>query len=136
MSSPRYTQKQLRALLSYPGRTRKGNRLLQHVGRWILRQASRDHPVTAVLDDVFAAGYSSSLVSHLISYQEIKHFYFTYLDEIHDLMDEWEEQMGEPVKVKSHRTTWYAWFGFEATAYQIQQMIEEKAAGSVPSELA
>ena len=136
MASPFYTQKQLRALLNNPpDPLLKGNRLLQHVGRWLLHHASRDYPLTAVFHDLFTFGCRSGLVSHLIYYSDTRHFYLTYLDEIHDLIDEWEAQLGEPVKVQGHRTNEYAWFGFEAMAAKLQQMLEEETV-SWPSQSA
>jgi hypothetical protein len=43
-------------------------------------------------------------------------------DEIAELRSELEDSLGQPLQIKGDLKNWFAWFGFEETAYR---MVEE-----------
>ncbi len=57
------------------------------------------------------------MVSSLIYYRDTHRFYDEYYDEIEDLRLEFEDNCGEPLKVKGDLKNFLAWFAFEETAY-------------------
>lgn len=101
-------------------------RLFRHVGTWILTEASyQGCEIETVIEDLCRLGCVSGGVSHLIYHRDAKRFYIRFMDEIHELLDELEENTGEPLPIQSVRTTTYAWFGFEAMANRIFGMLED-----------
>lgn len=120
----------LRRLLSEPPETDLYyNKLYKHVIGWILKQISREYGVKAVMDDLLKAGCASGMVGHLIYYWDSKRFYIQYMDEIHELMDNLEDSLGEPLKAEGKRAHWYACFGFEEMARKIYDFFEQQEEG-------
>lgn len=64
-------------------------------------------------------GCSGGSVGSLIYYEETFEFYKEHFEEIHELLDEYEETTGGQIKFKSPRYNWLAWFGFEETLRNI-----------------
>ena len=64
-------------------------------------------------------GCASGMVSSLIYYCDTHRFYDEYYDEIEDLRLEYEDNLGEPLKIKGDLKNFLAWFAFEETVYQL-----------------
>ena len=77
--------------------------------------------------DLFRDGCESGFVSNLIYCRDTHKFYDEHYDEIENLVYEFEENTGERINTKESgddRKNFFAWFGFEETAYQIANEIE------------
>lgn len=123
-----YTKANLKRLFKEPPETELyNNKLYKHVIKWILSEAYRGYSVKNVMDNLLRDGCDSGMVSHLIYYWDTKRFYISYMDEIHDLMDDLEDSLGEPLQAKGNRANWYAWFGFEEMARKISDFLEQDA---------
>lgn len=71
--------------------------------------------------DLLSYGCISGVVSSLIYYRDTHAFFIKYYNEIEQLRDQYEQETGEPIKVKGDLMNFYAWFSFEAVAYKLAQ---------------
>lgn len=69
--------------------------------------------------DLIDSGCASGLVSHLIYIWDTHAFFDRHYDEIEELREDWEENVGEPIRIKYDLKNFLAWFAFEETAYRI-----------------
>ncbi len=73
----------------------------------------------AFFHDLLNNGCVSGMVCTLIYYTDTRAFYDRHYDEIEELREEYEDSIGEPIKIKGDLKNFLAWFGFEETAYQL-----------------
>lgn len=73
--------------------------------------------------DLMQGGCQSGFISELIYYKDTHAFFNEYSDDIFALLDELEDSIGEPIRVKDDRKNFYAWLGFEETARKIADRI-------------
>lgn len=64
-------------------------------------------------------GCISGWIDSLIYYTDTHNFYDRFYDEIEDLRSDYEDSIGEPLRVTGDLKNWFAWFAFEETAYRI-----------------
>lgn len=112
--------KQLKKLIS-----ETDNRLVKYVAESILDDAENGYEgnVKSRVKDIIQSGCVSGTVSELIYHSDCKKFYIEYMDEIHELVEEIEADMGEKIENR-HNTlilTFYAWVAYEETARKIGQ---------------
>ncbi len=69
--------------------------------------------------DLMNCGCISGFVSHLIYYVDTHVYFDAHYDEIEELREEWEENVGEPIRIRGDLRNFLAWFGFEETAYRM-----------------
>jgi hypothetical protein len=55
----------------------------------------------------------------LIYYKDTHIFYDKHYDEIEELREEYEEMVGEALKIQGDLKNFLAWFAFEEVAYKI-----------------
>ena len=77
-----------------------------------------DDPQT-FFNDLLQNGCISGIVSSLIYYTDTHAFYDKHYAEIEELRAEYEEQIGEPLKIDNDLKNYLAWFAFEQVAYQL-----------------
>lgn len=75
--------------------------------------------IKAFLSDLFQHGCQSGMVNEMIYYKDTHAFFDKHSDDIFDMLDELEEEMGEPIKVDGDRKNFYAWLAYEETARAI-----------------
>ncbi len=68
------------------------------------------------------------MIYSLIYYFDTHAFYDLHCDEIEGLRWELEDSLGQPLQTKGDLKNWFAWFGFEETAYR---MVEEIGMGGL-----
>lgn len=69
--------------------------------------------------DLSIAGCQSGMISSLIYYADTHRFFDTFYDEIEDLREEVEDEMGAPLTLQRDLKNTLAWFGFEETAFRM-----------------
>lgn len=74
--------------------------------------------------DLLQYGCACGMIGSLIYYVDTRNFYDKYYQEIEGLRWEFEENTGEPLQIKGDLKNFYAWFGFEETAYQLANELE------------
>lgn len=79
---------------------------------------SEDNPIEW-LEGLLQHGCVSGWVNDLIYYVDTHAFYDQHYDEIEDLRLDYEDSMGEPLRIKSDLKNWLAWFAYEETARSI-----------------
>lgn len=75
--------------------------------------------VASFFSDLQQHGCISGMVCSLIYYADTHAFYDKHYNEIEELRQEYEANMGQPMSVKSDYKNFMAWFAFEETAYQL-----------------
>lgn len=70
-------------------------------------------------DDLFNHGCVSGMVGSLIYYKDTYAFAKKYIEDIMELKQEVEEEVGEPIVMKDDQLNWLAWFSFEHVAEEI-----------------
>ena len=117
------------------------SKLRNHVEKWIKEEArdGYDGDKEAVIKDLMRGGCQSGMVGHLIYYTDTVKFYKKYQVEISALLYEILESSGcsiaemfgekwdaeDPLALDTMNQNLLAWFGFEETASQIQNELEE-----------
>lgn len=79
----------------------------------------REDSVEKWFEDLLQYGCVSGMVSGLVYYSDTEAFFDKYYDEIMELKEDYEESIGEPMKIPYQLKNHLAWFGFEQTAYRI-----------------
>ncbi len=69
--------------------------------------------------DLLTHGCVSGWIGSLVYYNQTHAFYDKHYDEIEELRIDYEENLGQPIKVGSDYKNFMAWFAFEETAYQL-----------------
>ena len=69
-------------------------------------------------------GCINGMVGKLIYYKDTHAFYDKHYAEIEVLREEYEESIGEPLKIPSDLKNFLAWFAFEQVAYQLVSEID------------
>jgi len=95
----------------------------------ILKDADRE---VNYIKDVAEYGCVSGICNNLVSYNDTHKFYTKYADEIDEILQELEEQMGEPYSIsenmkqlgQSDLRNFLAWFAYEVKAQEIMQELE------------
>ena len=77
-----------------------------------------DNP-EAFFHDLLNYGCACGMISSLIYYIDTRAFFDKHYDEIEGLREEYEDSIGEPIKVNGDLKNFFAWFAFEETTYQL-----------------
>ena len=75
--------------------------------------------IKAFFSDLQQHGCISGMISPLIYYTDTHKFYDKHYDEIEELREQYEDNIGESIKIKGDLKNFLAWFAFEETAYQL-----------------
>ena len=70
------------------------------------------------------SGCQSGFINSLIYYSDTHAFFDRYYDEIEELREDYEDSIGEPLRINGDLKNWLAWFAFEETAYQMANELE------------
>lgn len=73
----------------------------------------------AFFHDLQNCGCACGLVGSLIYYADTHAFFDAHYDEIEELREEYESNMGEAIRIQGDLKNFYAWFSFEETAYRM-----------------
>ena len=74
--------------------------------------------------DLQRCGCQSGFISGLIYYSDTHAFFDRYYDEIEELREDYEDSVGEPLRIKGDLKNWFAWFAFEETAFRMANDLE------------
>jgi hypothetical protein len=58
----------------------------------------------------------------LIYYKDTHEWFDTYYDEIMELVEEYEEMLGEKLNWEGDMKNWFAWFSFEEATRKLYEM--------------
>ena len=107
-------QKKLEAIKADYNRTD----LEKDIAQELLDRGS-DEEIKSYVSDVMNHGCVSGTVSSLIYYADTKAFYVKHMDDIQELYEETTESLGEPLRIGTPMSNWFAWFGYEETTRKI-----------------
>lgn len=82
-------------------------------------EGTNDEKIKAWFGGLFQGGCQSGFISSLIYYPDTNKFFDEYSEDIEDLREEMEEEMGQPLEIGYPLKNWLAWFGFEETARKL-----------------
>ena len=85
----------------------------------VIREALDYHDITDFFFDLLSHGCISGMIGSLIYYRDTHAFYDKHYSDIEWMRTEYEENMGEPLKIKGDLKNFLAWYAFEETAYQL-----------------
>lgn len=112
-------KKQLEKVKSDNLTSKNPNLLKDYVINYIIND---DDDIKAFFNDLRQGGCVSGMVSSLIYYKDTHNFYDTFYYEIENLRIEYEESIGEPVKIDNNDLkNQLAWYSFQETAYKLYQ---------------
>lgn len=115
MAETKFTRKQYRRLTVLRDQCPEG--IANIVADDILAQ---DDPI-AWLKGLLQHGCVSGWVSGMIYFWETHTFFDRHYDEIEDLRHDYEDNVGEPLRIRHDLKNDLAWFAYEETAYRIAQ---------------
>ena len=100
------------------------NNIRAYVAQYVLDELESYDDIKDWFNDLFQHGCSSGMIGGLIYYSDTHKFYDAHYDEIEELRNEYEESMGEPLKVDGDLKNWYAWFAYEETTRKLADELE------------
>jgi helix-turn-helix protein len=80
-----------------------------------VREIIEENGGASFAQDVLTHGCVSGVVTELIYYKDTHEWFDTYYDEIMELVEEYEEMLGEKLQWNGDMKNWFAWFSFEET---------------------
>lgn len=92
------------------------NKLEKRVNE-IIEENLQENPTW--VDDLMSHGCVSGMVGELIYYHQTHEWFDTYYEEIMELVEEYEEMLGEKLQWQGDMKNWFAWFSFEETARKL-----------------
>lgn len=95
------------------------NKLKNYVIDYILEDYQTDDEIENFFSDLLNHGCQSGMISTLIYYDDTKQFFIKYIDEINELIEKLEDELGESIKADGNRLNFYSWLAFEETARNI-----------------
>jgi len=75
--------------------------------------------ISCFFEDLLQHGCISGMVGSLIYYADTEAFFDNHYHEIMELKEEFEESIGEPMRLPYNLKNHLAWFGFEETARRL-----------------
>lgn len=69
--------------------------------------------------DLSRCGCQCGTIGSLIYYCDTHAFFDNYYDEIDELREQYEDEIGEPPQINGDLKNWLAWFAFEETAFRL-----------------
>jgi len=69
-------------------------------------------------------GCVSGWVNSLVYYADTYEFYDTHYKQIEELREDFEDSIGEPIKIEGDLKNFFAWFAFEQVAYTMANELE------------
>ena len=84
-----------------------------------LSRSREDEEITCFFRDLCNNGCASGMIGSLIYKVDTWKFFNTYYEEIEFLRDDYEQNTGEPLKLRHDLMDFLAWFAFEEVAYRI-----------------
>ena len=91
------------------------------IEKQVALEALESDDIKHFFEGLFNSGCVSGWVNSLVWYSDIHAFFDTHYDQIEELREECEDGIGEPLKIKGDLKNFFAWFGFEQTAYNMAQ---------------
>ena len=85
----------------------------------VVKEALADRNPTSFFEYLFRYGCINGAVQSLIFYTSTHTFYDTYYDEIEEIRQDFEENIGQPIKIQGDYKNFMTWFAFEQTAYKL-----------------
>lgn len=93
--------------------------------RGAVAQEALDHDNAKLFfTDLSHHGCVSGMIGSLIYYHDTHKFYDNYYAEIEEIRKEYQDSIGEPIKISGDLKNFLAWFAFEETAYQLTNDLE------------
>ncbi len=69
--------------------------------------------------DLSNCGCQCGTIGSLIYYQDTHAFFDRFYDEIEEMREQYEDELGEPLHIKGDLKNWFAWFAFEEAAFRM-----------------
>ena len=101
-----------------------GNDIKAEVAQEILDSIDEDYSIEGWFEDLFQGGCASGFIGSLIYYSDTNAFFDKHYDEIDELRNDWEESIGEPLKIEGDLKNGLAWFSFEEVARQLANELD------------
>ena len=95
------------------------NDLKIYVVDYILDNCETDDDIKMFFSDLMNGGCQGGMIGELVYYADTAKFYDKFYDEIEELRENLEFEMGEAVNIKGDLKNWFAWFGFEEMTKKI-----------------
>jgi len=93
--------------------------LKDYVINYIVEYYKDDTEIIGFFDDISKSGCVSGMVGTLTYYTDTHKFYDEYYEDIEELRENLEEDLGTSIEVKGDLKNFYAWLAFEETAYKL-----------------
>ncbi len=90
----------------------------------VAREALDYENIIDFFQDLQRCGCQSGFIGSLIYYRDTHAFYDRHYDEIEELRWDLEDSLGQPLQIKGDLKNWFAWFGFEETAFHISKELD------------
>lgn len=89
----------------------------------ILRNSDGYEDIEDFFSDLFHNGCSSGMISEAIYYSDTHKFAKKHIEEILEMKEEMEQDLGEPIQTKDDQLNWLCWFAIEEGSRKIYQSL-------------
>ena len=73
------------------------------------------------LNDILQYGCKCGCVPEMVFYSDTRDFFDRHYDEIDEIRQDWEDNIGQPIEIKGDLKNFLSWFAFEHTAWKIER---------------
>ena len=80
--------------------------------------------VKSFFSDLLNYGCVTGMVGSLIYFKDTHAFFDTHYYQIEEIREEWEDSIGEPIRINGDLKNTLAWFAFEEVAYKMANEFE------------
>lgn len=85
----------------------------------VANEAAYEEDIASFFSNLLQYGCVSGMVGSLCYYVDTRNFFDKHYHEIEELREDWEDSLGEPLKIDGDLKNALAWFAFKRTAYQM-----------------
>jgi hypothetical protein len=101
------------------------NYLQRYVAGHLIELEKDDDALESWLADLLQHGCASGMVGELCYYKSTHAFYDYFYNEIEEMRERHEDDLGEPIKIKGDLKNFFAWLAFEETTRELAQQVLE-----------
>ncbi len=93
----------------------------ESIRKEVAQEALEYCDIKSFFSDLLFHGCASGMIGSLIYYVDTHKFYDTHYNEIEEIREEYEDSIGESLKINGDLKNFLAWFAFEQVAYELAQ---------------
>ncbi len=96
----------------------------RYIADYVLEYRQDDEEIKSFFHDLLSHGCCSGMVTGLICHADTWQFFDRFYEEIEELRNDFESEIGEPLRIEHDLKNFFAWFAFEETAFRLANELD------------